>query len=79
MTHFDPLKRRNSVYSARVLCPTPCRTGWPVGAFAIWSNIVLGFLTASLALAVPRRHRPPRHEHPNAVHPWNTALVRGRK
>ena len=24
------------------LCPSPCRTAWPLGEIAIWSNLVLG-------------------------------------
>jgi hypothetical protein len=24
------------------LCPSPCRTGWPVGEVTIWSNLLVG-------------------------------------
>ena len=26
------------------LCPSPCRTAWPVGEIAIWSNLLVGAL-----------------------------------
>ena len=24
------------------LCPSPCRTAWPIGEIAVWSNILVG-------------------------------------
>ncbi|MEN8377027.1 MAG: hypothetical protein ABFS34_16505 [Gemmatimonadota bacterium] len=30
------------------LCPSPCRTFWPVGEIAIWSNLVIGVPAAAL-------------------------------
>jgi hypothetical protein len=46
------------VYTATTLCPSPCRTGWPVGEISIWSNILIGVPAAALAaLSAFRRRR----------------------
>jgi hypothetical protein len=39
-------------YTLRALCPSPCRTGWPVGEIAIWSNVVIGLPAAVVAAIV---------------------------
>jgi hypothetical protein len=44
------------LYTLSALCPSPCRTGWPVGEIAIWSNLAAGTSGAALAaLALFRR------------------------
>ena len=32
-------------------CPSPCRTGWPLGETAIWSSLIAGLL-ASISLGI---------------------------
>ena len=32
-------------------CPSPCRTGWPLGEIAIWASLVVGLL-ATISLGV---------------------------
>ncbi len=32
-------------------CPSPCRTGWPLGEIAIWASLVAGLL-ASIPLGI---------------------------
>lgn len=47
------------IYTMTVLCPTPCRTGWPVGEVSIWSNLILGVLAgAAVALSLRRSRQP---------------------
>ena len=44
------------LYTITTLCPSPCRTGWPVGEITIWSNLLIGVAAALLAaLSVFRR------------------------
>jgi hypothetical protein len=45
------------LFTMRTLCPSPCRTGWPVGETAIWSNVVTGVLAAALAAAALYRRK----------------------
>jgi hypothetical protein len=34
-------------------CPSPCRTGWPVGEIAIWASLIAGLLaTISLGIQI---------------------------
>jgi hypothetical protein len=36
-------------------CPSPCRTGWPLGEIAIWASLVAGLLAAiSLGIQIRR-------------------------
>ncbi len=36
------------------LCPSPCRTAWPTGEIAIWSNLVIGVPAAIVAVLSAR-------------------------
>ncbi|HSM61483.1 MAG TPA: hypothetical protein VK849_11820 [Longimicrobiales bacterium] len=47
------------IYTVTVLCPTPCRTGWPVGEISIWSNLLMGVLAGAAVALNLRRTRPP--------------------
>lgn len=38
-----------ALFTLSALCPSPCRTGWPVGEIAIWSNLVVGVAAAVVA------------------------------
>ena len=40
------------LYTLRALCPSPCRTGWPVAEIAIWSNVAIGLPAAAFAAIV---------------------------
>jgi hypothetical protein len=41
------------------LCPSPCRTAWPMGQIAVWSNLIVGALaTASVATTLFRKPGP---------------------
>lgn len=43
-------------YTLTALCPSPCRTGWPVGEITIWSNVLIGIPAVLLvALSLFRR------------------------
>lgn len=43
------------------LCPPPCRTMWPVGSIAVWSNLVIGIPTVVLTWrGIPAKLGPPR-------------------
>ena len=33
------------------LCPSPCRTAWPLGQVVIWSNVVVGVLAVVAILS----------------------------
>lgn len=47
------------LYTMAVLCPSPCRTGWPTGEITIWANVLSGALTAVLAgIALISQKRP---------------------
>jgi hypothetical protein len=47
------------LYTMTTLCPSPCRTGWPVGEISIWSNLVTGVCAALLAaVSVFRKPKP---------------------
>ena len=37
------------VFTMTTLCPSPCRTVWPVGEIAIWSNVVIGLAAVGTA------------------------------
>jgi hypothetical protein len=37
------------LYTMTTLCPSPCRTFWPVGEIAIWSNVLIGVAATALA------------------------------
>jgi hypothetical protein len=47
------------VYTMRSLCPSPCRTFWPIGEIAIWSNVVIGLVATALAAMSLFRTSPP--------------------
>jgi len=38
-------------------CPSPCRTAWPVGELAIWSNLLVG-IPATVVVALKLFSRP---------------------
>lgn len=41
------------------LCPSPCRTFWPIGEIAIWSNVLIGVPAIALAaISLLRRPSP---------------------
>lgn len=46
---YDLLVAVFGLYTMTTLCPSPCRTGWPVGEITIWSNLVVGVPAALLA------------------------------
>lgn len=47
------------------LCPSPCRTAWPVRQIAIWSNVLVGLGAAVLtALSLFRKPVPSAPEVP---------------
>jgi hypothetical protein len=33
-----------------VLCPSPCRTAWPIGEVVIWSNLLVGIPAVAAAV-----------------------------
>jgi hypothetical protein len=38
------------------LCPSPCRTAWPLGEIAIWSNLLVGIpATIAVVLSLTRK------------------------
>jgi len=44
------------LYTMTAFCPSPCKTGWPVGEITIWSNLLIGVAAALLAaMSVIRR------------------------
>jgi hypothetical protein len=45
-------------------CPSPCRTGWPLGEISIWTSLVAGLLaTVSLGLQIWRGSPQETSEH----------------
>jgi len=47
------------IFTLVALCPSPCRTAWPVGEIAIWSNLLIGIPAAVLvAMSLFRRTSP---------------------
>jgi uncharacterized membrane protein YsdA (DUF1294 family) len=44
------------LYTMTTLCPSPCRTFWPVGEIAIWSNVLVGLPATALAALSLFRH-----------------------
>src|SRR4030095_1512811 len=46
---YDVLVVAFGLYTMTTLCPSPCRTGWPVGEVTIWSNLLIGVPAAVLA------------------------------
>lgn len=51
---YDALLLVFALVTLASLCPSPCRTAWPVGEIAIWSNLVLG-IAASVAVVMSLR------------------------
>ena len=46
--------------TSTTFCPSPCRTAWPLGEIAIWSNYLLGIPAVALAaLSLWGRERSP--------------------
>jgi hypothetical protein len=47
------------LFTMTTLCPSPCRTFWPVGEIAIWSNVLIGgAATVLAAISVFRKPQP---------------------
>jgi hypothetical protein len=47
------------LYTMTTLCPSPCRTFWPVGEISIWSNVLIGVAaTALAAISLFRKPNP---------------------
>jgi hypothetical protein len=55
---YNVLVAAFGLYTMTKLCPSPCRTGWPVGEITIWSNLLIGLTAALLAaMSVFRQSR----------------------
>jgi hypothetical protein len=53
---YDVLVVVFGLYTMTTLCPSPCRTGWPMGEISISSNLLVGVPAALLAaMSVFRR------------------------
>jgi uncharacterized membrane protein YsdA (DUF1294 family) len=46
---YNVLVAAFGIYTMTTLCPSPCRTGWPVGEITIWCNLLIGGTAALLA------------------------------
>ena len=46
---YDLLVVAFGLYTMTTLCPSPCRTGWPMGEVSIWSNLLIGVPAAVFA------------------------------
>ena len=46
---YNGLVAAFGLYTMTKLCPSPCRTGWPVGEITIWCNLLIGGAAAVLA------------------------------
>jgi hypothetical protein len=45
-------------------CPSPCRTGWPLGEIAIWASLIAGLL-AAISLGIQIWHGSPQESTKN--------------
>ncbi len=50
LTIFDVILVLFGLVTETTLCPSPCRTAWPTGEIAIWSNLVIGIPAAVTTL-----------------------------
>ena len=54
---YNVLVAAFGLYTMTKLCPSPCRTGWPVGEITIWCNLLIG-VAAALVTAMSAFRRP---------------------